>query len=132
MISRRGFLGGISAFSASSLAVPALQARAETIATETTQEQRNERHSGHSALACANSEIRISIAGLKSNLWSIEHRKSGQAYRFSPPSFPVTGGAVEAVLTEVRVDRAPEKLANGVTEYSFEGTPAGNSHLKLP
>ncbi|MGA3048552.1 MAG: alpha-galactosidase [Terracidiphilus sp.] len=131
MISRRGFLGGISALSVSSLAVPKLPADAEPLPARDAPAQPNEVSSDRPAPDCGNSEIRISITGLKSNFWSIEHRKSGQIYGFAPPSFPVAGGAVEGALTNVRADGAPEKLKNGVIEYSFAGTLAATSELKL-
>lgn len=130
MISRRGFLGGVSAFSASNLIVPVLQSNAEAVPTHSSWEQ-NEASLGDPAHECGNSLIRISIAGAKSNLWSLEHRKSGQVYLIAPPVFPLAGGSVEAVLEGVHANHAPVKLNNGVTEYSFEGTLAADSPLKL-
>jgi alpha-galactosidase len=131
MISRREFLGGISAFSASSLTIPALEAGAEAAPSPTLPEQRKESPGDTSTLDCGNALIRISIAGSKSNLWSLEHRKSGRRYDFAPPSFPLEGGAVDTALREVRAGRAPEKLNNGVTEYSFEGTVEAKPALHL-
>ena len=131
MTSRRNFLGGISALSVSTLVVPALPVGAETFPADTMSASRDEDPSGEAALGCGNPVIRISIPGSKSNLWSIEHLKSGQTYHFAPPSFPVAGGIVETVLTEVRADRAPKKLGNGVIEYSFEGTLAAHAQWKL-
>ena len=131
MISRRGFLGGVSAFSASNLVLSALNAEAEALPSSAASAQGTQASSGAPTLQCGNAVIRISVAGSKSNLWSIEHRKSGRVYRFGPPVFPVAEGAVEADLRELHVDRAPEKLRNGVTEYSFAGTLAANPSWKL-
>lgn len=131
MISRRGFLGGISAVSASTLAVPALGAGAETPPSQLLRKQNGETTPDHRGIEFGNALIRILVTGTKSNLWSIEDRRSGAIYRISPPIFPIAEEAVEVVLKDLRADRAPAKLNNGVTEYSFEGQLAAQSEWNL-
>ena len=131
MVSRRDFLEGISALSVSGLVRPALPAGVEGAPSAPLAEPRSEAATDNSGLECGNALIRIRVSGSPSVLWSLENRKSGQVYRFEPPTFPVSGKAVPAALERVRVARAPQTLRNGVTEFSFEGTLSTNASLKL-
>ncbi|MGB6974342.1 MAG: alpha-galactosidase [Terracidiphilus sp.] len=131
MISRRGFLGGASAFSASNLVIPSLKMGAETPAPRPEPGLEDGRSSLGSMLECANSAIQISVVGTESVLWSLKYRDSGRNFRFAPPKFPVSEGSVDAVLHEMHKDRTPVKLRNGVTEFSFAGTLDGHPSLNL-
>lgn len=131
MISRRGFLGGISAVSASTLAVPALTSGVEAQSSQPSQKQSGETTSDRPGIEFGNALIRIVVTGSKSNLWSIEDRRSGAIYRIAPPIFPIAGGAIEAVLNDLHVYQAPVKLNNGVTEYSLVGHFVASSEWKL-
>ncbi len=131
MISRRGFIGGVSAFSASALAPATSMPGSDTAPQPTAPEHVNASSSEGSGPHCGNPLIRISIVGAKANLWSLKNLKSRRIYRFAAPVFPLAGGAIEAALNEVRADRAPARLNNGVMEHSFEGTLAVNPRLKL-
>src|ERR1700733_14894041 len=127
MVTRRGFLQGISAFSVSDLVRPVARPgiEAEAISPEAPSElarqQPNGTPAGQPELECGNSLVRVRISGSSSDLWSLENRATGQIYRFGCPVFPLGGKTVPATLKEVRAGGAPESLKNGVTECSFAG-----------
>src|SRR5277367_3348 len=133
MVSRRGFLQGISAFSVSDLVRPGIEAEAISpkAPSELAQQQPNGTPSGHLGLECGNSLVRVRISGSSSDFWSIENRASGQIYRFGCPVFPLGGKSVAATLKEVRAGGAPERLKNGVTEWSFAGPLMARPSLLL-
>lgn len=131
MISRRGFIGRLSALSAAALCEPGAEASAAPAARQNPRRQSGRSGPAESGLGCGNGSVRISVAGEKSNLWALEDLASGQVFRFQPPVFPIQGGAVEAILTEIRPERAPQKFNNGVSEFSFEGRLAGHPSLTL-
>src|ERR1700761_8623615 len=123
MVSRRGFLQGISAFSVSDLVRPAIEAEAGSrkASSELAKQQTEGTPAGHPELQCGNSLVRVRISGSSSDFWSIENHTSGKINRFGCPVFPLGGKSVAATLKEVRTGGAPERLKNGVTECSFAG-----------
>lgn len=133
MVSRRGFLQGISAFSILDLVLPGTQA--EVVPgkdlSEMPGDQLDSSMAEHPQLECSNSLVRIRVFGSESNFWSLENRKSGQLCNFNCPVFPIAGNAVPAILKNLQIDRAPELLKNGVTEYSFKGTLVARPSLSL-
>ena len=133
MVSRRGFLQGISAFSVSDLVRPGIEAEAISpkAPSEPMQQQPNGTPAGHPELECGNSLVRVRISGSSSDFWSLENRASGQIYRFGCPVFPLGGRTVPATLKEVRAGGAPERLKNGVTECSFTGPLTARPSLLL-
>ena len=133
MVSRRDFLQGISALSIADLVRPSLEAEAVSSKdrSDASGDHPDNAPAEHSMLECGNSQIRIRISGSTSNFWSLESHKNGHVYRFGCPVFPLAGMAVPAVLENVRADRAPETLENGVTEYSFKGTLIARPSLSL-
>jgi alpha-galactosidase len=133
MVSRRGFLQGISAFSILDLVRPGSQAEAVSAKNLSgiLGDQLDSSITEHSQLGCSNSLVRIRISGSESNFWSLENRKTGKVYNFGCPVFPIAGSAVPATLKNIQADRASEILKNGVTEYSFSGTLVANPSLSL-
>src|SRR6202041_1986749 len=109
MVSRRGFLQGISAFSVSDVVRPGIGAEGVSRkASSELAEQPTGTPAGHPGLECGNSLVGVRISGSSSDFWSIENRASGQIYRFGCPVFPLGGKAVAATLKEVRAGGAPE------------------------
>jgi alpha-galactosidase len=131
MVSRRGFLHWISAFSISDLVGIDAKALPSKAPSEVPQEQPNGAPAGRPQLECGNSLVRVRISGSSSDFWSLENRASGQIYRFGCPVFPLGGKAVPATLENVRAGSAPERLKNGVTECSFEGALVARPSLSL-
>jgi alpha-galactosidase len=131
MVSRRGFLHWISAFSISDLVGIDAEAIPSKASSEPPQEQPNGTPAGHPELECGNSLVRVRISGSSSDFWSLENRASGQVYHFGCPVFPLGGKTVPATLEKVRAGSAPERLKNGVTECSFEGTLTARPSLSL-
>ena len=133
MVSRRGFLQGISALSVSDLIRPGIEAEAISpkAPSELAQQQPTGTPSGHRELECGNSLVRVRISGSSSDFWSLENRASSQIYRFGCPVFPLGGKTVAATLKEVRAGGAVEKLKNGVTECSFAGPLMARPSLLL-
>jgi len=132
MVSRRGFLQGISALSVLDIVRPALPAEALS-ANDLSEVPGNypDSKTGQSQLAFGNSLVRVRISGSETNFWSLENHKTGNVYRFGCPVFPLDGEAVSAIVENVQADRAPELLRNGATEHSFRGTLAARPSLSL-
>ncbi len=87
MVSRRGFLHWISAFSISDLVRPGIDAEAipAKAPSELAQEQPNGAPAGRPQLECGNSLVRVRISGSSSDFWSLENRASGQDLSFWMP-----------------------------------------------
>ena len=80
-------------------------------------------------LECGNGLVRVEVQGAAGNLWSLV--AGSRRYAFGPPTFPVDGKAVPAVLTGLRREGDAVQLPNGVSEHRFSGQMAGNGALSL-
>ena len=129
MVSRRGFLQGISALSVSDLIRPGIEAEAISpkAPSELAQQQPTGTPSGHRELECGNSLVRVRISGSSSDFWSLENRASSQIYRFGCPVFPLGGKTVAATLKEVRGRRCGREVEEWRNRMLLRRTPYGKT-----
>jgi alpha-galactosidase len=72
-----------------------------------------------------NSQVSITFSCGRGCLWEYG------TYRFAPPTFSIDGKQVSGVVPHFVPTGTPIHLDNGVTEYSFAGPLAQDSHLQL-
>lgn len=84
-----------------------------------------------SLLVAENSILKISVFKNSSSLWEYSLAKSGRSYTFQAPEFEIDGVLVPAVLSQPKLIGKPEKLINGVTEYTVEGILSNISDIRL-
>ena len=75
--------------------------------------------------------VRVDVLTGSGALWSYTPSPTGRALRVAPPVFEVDGRRVECALASVKEPGPSETLANGATEWRFEGPVAGVSGLTL-
>lgn len=68
-----------------------------------------------------NALVKVSVGNTKHSLWEYSISKTGKIYNFQAPEFEIDGRLCPAVLASVKLTGIPEKLKNGVTEYTIEG-----------
>src|SRR5580698_5351961 len=78
-----------------------------------------------------NSQVRISLSCGQGCLWQYRAGQRSEEYRFAPPEFSIDGHRVSARVSHFVQTGTPIHLDNGVTEYSFAGALAQDSHLQL-
>ncbi len=78
-----------------------------------------------------NSQVLIFLSCGQNCLWSYRTADSKIAYQFTPPSFEIDGKQISAEVHHFFSSATPVHLANGVTQYSFEGQLAQDGHLHL-
>src|ERR1700760_1937123 len=77
------------------------------------------------AAAIQNDQLSIQIPCGQRCLWQLGD------HRFAPPPFSIDGKAISEYAPLLSPSKAPEHLANGVTEYFFAGALAADPHLHL-
>ena len=82
-------------------------------------------------LVAENSLLKISVAKGSSALWIYSQTKTGRSYTFQAPEFEIDGALISAVLSQPKLIGKPEKLINGVTEYTVEGILTKFPDIKL-
>jgi len=75
--------------------------------------------------------LTIQVIGSARCLWSYRVRGAAKHIEVAPPSFEVDGHAITAALRKIAPSRDPQPLANGTTEFAFEGTFAKDPSLSL-
>ena len=78
-----------------------------------------------------NSQVSIFLSCGQSCSWSYRAAGSTIPYKFSPPYFELDGKQISAEVHHFAPTVAPVLLANGVTQYFFEGPLAQDAHLHL-
>ena len=78
-----------------------------------------------------NGQVRISLSCGQNCFWSYRAAGSTVPYQFTPPTFELDGKQISAEVHHFFPTAAPVHLANGVTQYSFDGPLAQDAHLHL-
>ena len=78
-----------------------------------------------------NSQVRIALACGPGCLWKFGTLNGTASYSFAPPTFSIDGNETPAATGTFAAIGNPVKLANGVTQYSFEAALRSDSQLKL-
>ncbi len=108
---RRNFMLAVGAIPASGIALKGAGARA--------------------AQSFSNRAFEVAVIGSEECLWSYRLTPSGREHRVAPPVFNIDGQTRVATLGNVKAKREPQRLPNGSTEYSYEGTFAALPDFSL-
>ena len=68
-----------------------------------------------------NDLAKISVINSEQVLWEYTLSENGKTFSFAPPQFEIDGKIYTVVLSKVKLNDKPEKLINGVIEYTVEG-----------
>jgi len=68
-----------------------------------------------------NNLIKIGVPHSGKALWEYTIVKTGKTFSFQPPEFEIDGKNYTAVLSSVKIDKAPQLLKNGVNLFTVEG-----------
>ena len=82
-------------------------------------------------LEIRNDLLAIQVVGKAKCLWSYKLKGSPIDYEIAPPVFEIDGKLQPAALRKIAQTADPRPLANGTTEYTFEGTVARDAGLSL-
>ena len=75
-----------------------------------------------SLIVTENNQIKITIPNSDQALWEYTIVKTGKTFSFQPPEFEIDGKNYTALFSEVKIDKHPKLLKNGVNLFTVEGS----------
>lgn len=74
-----------------------------------------------SLIVTENNLIKITVPHSGKALWEYTIVKTGKTFSFQPPEFEIDGKSYTALLSEVKIDKQPQLLKNGVNLFTVAG-----------